>query len=82
MKKLSAIQRRSLRQVGSGTSLTLGRIVPYPLKPLSFLKELSREAKVRLKFLEFSQDHSVSLTSRHFGISRSTLLEMEEKVQP
>jgi len=82
MKKLSSIQRRSLRQVGSGTSLTLGRIVPYPLKPLSSIKELSREAKVRLKFLEFSQDHSVSLTSRHFGISRSTFYRWRRRYNP
>ena len=82
MRKLSAIMRRSLQQVGSGTSLTFQRIVPYPLKPLSSIKEISREAKARLKFLEFSNGHSVSLTCRHFGISRSTFYRWKKRYNP
>lgn len=79
---LSFYSNRSLRQVGSGTCLTFQRIVPYPLTPLSSIKEISREAKVRLKFLEFFKDHSVSLTSRHFGISRSTVYRWKRRYNP
>jgi transposase InsO family protein len=37
---------------------------------------------VRLRFLEFSRDHPVSVTSRHFGISRSTFYRWKKRYQP
>jgi len=57
-------------------------MAPYPLKLLSSIKDLSREAKVRLKFLEFPQDYSVFLTSMHFGISRSTFFRWKRRYNP
>jgi transposase len=46
--------------------------VPYRLKDLERVKDLSREAQVRLKFLEVSKGHPVTVTCRRFGISRAT----------
>lgn len=46
--------------------------------------ELSREAKVRLAWMDFSQAHGdeVTLTCRHFGISRQTFYTWRRRYDP
>ena len=46
--------------------------------------ELSREAKVRLAWMDFSQAHgdAVTLTCRHFGISRQTFYRWRRRYDP
>jgi putative transposase len=48
------------------------------------LHTLSREAKARLRWLQWHREHgsNVSLTCRHFGISRSTLYRWLKRYQP
>ncbi len=42
----------------------------------------SREAKLRLSILEYSQTHTVSATCRHFGIARSTYYRWKDRYVP
>ncbi|WP_158502666.1 helix-turn-helix domain-containing protein [Thermacetogenium phaeum] len=52
------------------------------MRRLSKVKEISREAKVRLKFLEFGREHPVTVTCRRFGISRSTYYRWKKRFNP
>lgn len=62
--------------------MSIGNIIPFPTKKLSKIKDISREAKVRLAFLEFAQNHPVSVTCRRFGISRSTYYRWKKRFNP
>jgi putative transposase len=70
--KSSRASRRRFAQVGSGTSLCLRYRMPQAVTHLPNAPVLSREAKHRLKILEYARTHSVAATCRHFGIARST----------
>jgi len=71
----------SLQKVGSG-SFKIEKASPLPLSTLFRIVRLSKEAKVRLNFLDFSKSHSVSVTCRHFGISRSTYYRWKKRFNP
>lgn len=66
----------------SGSSCSVGYQVPYMFKDLGKVKELSRDARVRLRFLEFSESHPVVVTCRHFGISRATYYRWKQRYNP
>jgi len=80
--KLSLHSKKSLGVHGSGASMRIGRIIPLSTKGFSRIKEISKEAKVRLKFLEFARTHPVSVTCRRFGISRSTYYRWKKRFDP
>jgi putative transposase len=44
--------------------------------------ELSREARLRLRILDYARAHSVSATCRHFGIARSTYYRWAHRFDP
>ncbi|HEY5668186.1 MAG TPA: integrase core domain-containing protein [Candidatus Saccharimonadales bacterium] len=56
-----------LKQVG--TQSIVGSIVPK-LGRIQNSVTLSKAAKLRLSWLDYAQDHSVTLTCRHYGIAR------------
>lgn len=72
MRKSSRARRRRFARIGSGTSLCLRYRMPQAVTRLPNAPVLSREAKHRLKILEYARTHSVAATCRHFGIARST----------
>lgn len=66
----------------SGTFVSVSYQVPYQLKGIYRVKELSKEARVRLEFLEFSKTHPVTVTCRRFGISRATYYRWKARFNP
>jgi len=80
--KLSAYSLKSLQVCGSGVSVRIEKTIPVSTRRLSRIKEISREAKVRLKFLEFAKEHPVAVTCRRFGISRSTYYRWKKRFDP
>ncbi len=44
--------------------------------------ELSREAKQRLRWLDYARTHSIAATCRHFGIARSTFYRWQRRYDP
>lgn len=80
MRKRSIFRGKS--RMLEGSSCSVGYQVPYMFKDIGKVKELSREARVRLKFLEFSQNHPVVVTCRHFGISRATYYRWKARYNP
>ena len=82
MKKLSASSRKSLLKVGAGTPMSVGRVLPYSLKAVYGINDISREARVRLTVLEFAKTHPVSVTCRRFGISRATYYRWKKRFDP
>jgi transposase InsO family protein len=44
--------------------------------------QLSREAKQRLRWIDYARTHSVSATCRHFGIARSTYYRWAKRYDP
>jgi putative transposase len=56
--------------------------LPKGAAQLQYLPTLSREACVRLRFLEYAQDHSVAATCRHYGIARSTFYRWRDRFKP
>lgn len=72
MPKSTRRLRRRFAQVGSGTSVCLRYRMPREATRLPDAPALSREAKQRLKILDYARTHSVAATCRHFGIARST----------
>lgn len=73
---------KNLQQCGAGVCMNCGTAVPYPVKQLSEFKDVSKEAKVRLAFLDFAKEHPISVTCRRFGTFRSThyILQAEEEI--
>ena len=74
--------RRQFQRIGSGTSLCLRYRLPPTAAPLPDAPVLSREAKQRLKILDYARTHSVAATCRHFGIARSTYYRWQRRYDP
>jgi putative transposase len=74
--------RRRFARIGSGTSLCLRYRLPPAAQQLPQAPSLSREAKQRLKMLDYARTHSVAATCRHFGIARSTYYRWAERYDP
>ena len=55
---------------------------PKGVTSLANKRELSREARLRLAFLEYAQTHSVAATCRHFGIATSTFYRWHQRFHP
>ena len=82
MGKSSRATRRRFAQVGSGTSLCLRYRMPRQAARLPSAPTLSREAKQRLKILDYGRTHTVTATCRHFGIARSTYYRWAKRADP
>lgn len=82
MSKSTRRMRCRFAQVGSGTSVCLRYRMPREAERLPAAPALSREAKRRLKILDYARTHSVSATCRHFGIARSTYYRWAKRHDP
>jgi len=80
--QFSPSARRRYARVASGTSVCLRARLPRSAARLPAAPSLSREAKLRLRFLEYAQMHSVAATCRHFGVARSTYYRGERRYDP
>jgi putative transposase len=80
--KLTASGRRRFARIGAGTSLCLRYRLPRQAARLPDAPALSREAKQRLKILDYARTHSVAATCRHFGIARSTYYRWQRRYDP
>jgi putative transposase len=74
--------RRRFAQVGSGTRLCLRYRMPQGAARLPAAPVLSRDAKQRLKILDYARTHSVAATCRHFGVARSTYYRWATRYDP
>jgi transposase InsO family protein len=74
--------RRQFQRIGRGTSLCLRYRLPRQAARLPDAPVLSREAKQRLKILDYARTHSVAATCRHFGIARSTYYRWQRRYDP
>ena len=74
--------RRQFQRIGSGTSLCLRYRMPQVTTGLPAAPVLSRDAKQRLKILDYARTHTVSATCRHFGIARSTYYRWARRYDP
>jgi putative transposase len=79
--KFSRSVRRRFARIGSGTSLCLRYRLPQTADRLPGA-QLSREAKQRLRWLDYARTHSISATCRHFGIARSTFYRWQRRSDP
>ena len=82
MAKFSSVARRRFARVRSGTSVCLRYRLPRAAARLPRAPRLSREAKLRLKVLDYAKRHSVAATCRHFGIARSTYYRWKARYDP
>jgi len=82
VRKFSRSTRRRFAQVGSGTSVCLRYRLPRQAARLPAAPSLSRDAKQRLKILDYARTHSVAATCRHFGIARSTYYRWAKRYDP
>lgn len=82
MAKSTRRMRRRFARVASGTSVCLRYRMPREATGLPEARALSREAKQRLKILDYGRTHSVSATCRHFGIARSTYYRWAKRYDP
>jgi len=74
--------RRQFQRIGRGTSLCLRYRMPQAATRLPAAPTLSREAKQRVKILDYARTHTVSATCRHFGIARSTFYRWQRRYDP
>lgn len=74
--------RRQVQRIGSGSSLCLGYRMPRGVTHLPAAPALSRDAKHRLKILDYGRTHTVAATCRHFGIARSTYYRWATRYDP
>jgi putative transposase len=74
--------RRRFQRIGSGTSLCLRYRMPPVVTHLPAAPALSRDAKHRLKLLDYGRTHTVAATCRHFGIARSTYYRWATRYDP
>jgi putative transposase len=81
MAKCSRRTRRRFAQVGTGTSLCLRYRLPREATRLPGA-QLSRDAKQRLRWMDYARTHSVAATCRHFGIARSTFYRWQRRYDP
>lgn len=56
--------------------------LPKGAADLQYTAEPSRDARFRLKFLEYGKTHSVAATCRHFDIARSTYYDWKNRFVP
>lgn len=82
MSKFSQSARRRFARVGSGTSVCLRYRLPRAADRLPRAPQLSREAKLRLRLVEYAQTHSIAATARHFGVARSTVYRWHARYNP
>ena len=82
MAKLTASARRRFARVGTGTSVCLRYRLPRAADRLPGAPKLSREAKVRLRYLGYARTHSVAATCDRFGIARSTFYRWKRRCDP
>lgn len=80
--KLSASSAKNLARCGSGVSMRIGEPLPYSVKRVCKVADLSKQAQVRLKVLEFGLGHPVAVTCRRFGIARSTYYRWKKRFDP
>lgn len=80
--KSTRATRRRFARIGSGTSLCLRYRVPRQGERLPGAPSLSREAKQRLRWMDYARTHSVAATCRHFGIARSTFYRWQRRYDP
>jgi putative transposase len=80
--KFTRATRRRFAQVGSGTSVCLRYRLPREAARLPAAPALSRDAKQRLKILDYGRTHTVAATCRHFGIARSTYYRWQRRYDP
>jgi putative transposase len=80
--KVTRATRRRFAQVGSGTSVCLRYRLPREAARLPAAPALSRDAKQRLKILDYGRTHTVAATCRHFGIARSTYYRWQRRYDP
>ncbi len=82
MAKCTQASCRRFRRIGNGASLCLRyRLLRSPGR-LPRAPQLSREARVRLHFLEDAKTHSVAATCDRFGIARSTFYRWQRRYDP
>ncbi len=81
MAKFTRTSRRCFARIGSGTSLSLAYRMPQAADRLPGA-QLSREARQRVKILDYARTHSVAATCRHFGIARSTYYRWRRRYDP
>ena len=74
--------RRQFQRIGRGTSLCLRYRMPQVVERLPAAPTLSREAKQRVKILDYARTHTVSATCRHFGIARCTYYRWQRRYDP
>ena len=74
--------RRQFQRIGSGTSLCLRYRLPRHAARLPDAPTLSRDAKQRLRWMDYARIHSVAATCRHFGIARSTYYRWQRRYDP
>jgi putative transposase len=79
--QFSRSARRRFARIGSGTSLCLRYRLPQHAERLPGA-QLSREAKQRLRILDYARTHAVAATCRHFGIARSTFYRWQHRYDP
>lgn len=82
MKKIIASRARCLQKRGAGVSMSAGTALPYPVKELARIKDISGEAGAVLELLDFTKNHPVTVTCRRFGISRSTYYRWWKRFDP
>lgn len=81
MAKSTQRTRRAFARIGSGTSWSLRYRMPETAERLPGA-QLSREAKQRLRWIDYARTHSVAATCRHFGIARSTYYRWANRYDP
>jgi putative transposase len=81
MVKSTRRTRRAFARIGTGTSLCLRYRMPRTAERMPGA-ELSRDAKQRLRWMDYARTHSVSATCRHFGIARSTYYRWATRYDP
>jgi transposase InsO family protein len=67
--------------MGAGSSLSLAYRLPQGGDRLPGA-QLSRDAKQRLRILDYARTHTVAATCRHFGIARSTYYRWAKRYDP
>jgi transposase InsO family protein len=80
--QFSASARRRFARVASGTSVCLRARLPRAADRLPRAPALSREAKFRLKVLDYARTHSVAATCRRFNVARSTYYRWQARYDP
>jgi transposase len=80
--KLSASSAKNLARCGSGASMRIGEPLPYSVKRVCKIADLSKQAQVRLRVLEFGLGHPVAVTCRRSGIARSTYYRWKKRFDP